>query len=82
MPATRTAGHIWRPQRIQAATAIPPVNKGSVGCAPALGNMKPTAPAVNMEAKVRNHLRTGSDCGFMARAYDEPAMLVARIRSS
>jgi hypothetical protein len=35
-----------------------------------------------MEAKVRNHLRTGSDCGVMARAYDEPAMLVARIRSS
>jgi hypothetical protein len=44
--------------------------------------MKPTAPAVNMEAKVRNHRRTGSEFRFIARAYDEPAMLVARMKGS
>ncbi len=51
-PAAKTAGHIRLPQRMQAAAAMPPANNGSVGCAPTLGSMKPTAPAAKMAANV------------------------------
>jgi hypothetical protein len=50
---------------------MPPANNGSVGCAPALGSMKPTAPTVNMAANVTSHLNNGNRCGLIVRAYDE-----------
>jgi hypothetical protein len=55
---------------------MPPANSGNVGCAPALGSLKPTAPTVNTAANVTSHLNNGNRCGLIATAYDEPPMLV------
>ena len=53
MPAARTAGHMLPPQANTGAdrdAALP--TAAAVGWAPTLGSMKPTAPAMNMAAKV------------------------------
>ncbi len=65
---------------MQAAAAIAPANNGKVGCTPMLGNIKPTAPAVNMAANVASHLRSGIGWGIIAAAYDEPALVVDLIK--
>jgi hypothetical protein len=61
---------------MQEAAAIPPANKGSVGCAPMLGSMKPMAPAAKIAANVASHLRMGRGWNFIAAAYDELPSLV------
>jgi CubicO group peptidase (beta-lactamase class C family) len=67
MEAARMAGHMARPQRMQAATPMPHPNSGSVGWVLTLGNMKPTAPAVKTAANVINHLLTGTRLEFMPK---------------
>ena len=64
---------------MQAATAMPLANSGSVGCEPTLGSMKPTAPAVKIAANVTNHSYAGTGRGFIAKAYDEPLRLSSQI---
>jgi hypothetical protein len=61
---------------MQDAAAMPPANKGSVGCAPMLGSMKPMAPAAKIAANVASHLRMGMGWEFIAAAYDELPSLV------
>ena len=74
--ARNTAGHICRPQRMQAAADIPPARSGKVGCTPMLGNMYPRVPAAKTAAKVPNNLKRRVGTKSIVKAYDEPPVLV------